>query len=203
MTIRSVLWDFGDTLADQDWLLEAPEGFPDWPRAWFEIARGTLEHEWYVGDVSTEDIAHEVSELLGMPVALAIEHIRHRCHNIRFFEAVLTAARDCSLPQAIVTVNPDAFTRFVVPFYRLDDLFPVIVTSWQEGTVDKAELCARAVQRLDAECVDGQALLIDNIEANVRAWERAGGQGYVFRGETLFLSDLGASLAQLKRDGTA
>ena len=36
MTIRHVLWDFGDTLVDQDWMLRPPEAYPNWPQAWVE-----------------------------------------------------------------------------------------------------------------------------------------------------------------------
>ena len=200
MTIRYVLWDFGGTLVDQDWMLRPPKAFPDWPQSWIEAARGDLENAWNLGDVKCEDIAQRVSNLLGMPLSVTMDHIRHCCSNIRFFDAVLKSAEDCLLQQAIVTVNPDVFTRYVVPFHRLDKLFAVIVTSWQEGTVNKAALCARAVQRLGGGSKHGDALLIDNIEDNVRDWKRAGGQGYVFRGETQFVADLRSSLSELTGD---
>ncbi len=54
-------------------------------------------------------------------------------------------------------IGPDS--RNVVPYYRLDDLFPVIVTSWQEETVSKAALFARAVRRLGGGSECGEALL--------------------------------------------
>ena len=202
MSLRFVLWDFGDTLVDQDWMLRAPEGFPDWPQAWVEAARGEDEDAWYLNEVSCEDIARRVSGLLGMPPAATMDHIRHCCLNVRFFDAVLKAAQDCSLAQAIVTVNPDVFTQYVVPRYRLDALFPVIVTSWQEGTVDKAALCATAVQRLGGS-EHAEALLIDNSEDAVRDWQRAGGRGYVFRSETRFVADLESSLSELSKHDTA
>jgi len=203
MTIRYVLWDFGDTLVDQDWMLRPPETFPDWPQAWVEVARGDLEHAWNLGDVTCEDIAQRVSNLLGMPLPATMDHIQYCCSNIRFFDAVLNTARDCLLPQAIVTVNPDVFTKYVVPFYRLDELFPVIVTSWQEKTENKTALCARAVQRLGGRSEYGNVLLIDNIEKYIRDWEQAGGQGYVFRGETQFVADLKLNLRELTENDIA
>lgn len=203
MAIRYVLWDFGDTLVDQDWMLRAPEAFPKWPQAWAEVARGKSENAWYVNDVTCEDIAQGVSKILGMPMSATMDHISHCCSNIRFFDAPLKTAQQSVLQQAIVTVNPDVFTRYVVPNYRLDELFPVIVTSWEEGTVDKPVLCARAVQRLGGQDAHEEALLIDNNEDAVRGWVQAGGQGYVFRGETKFVADLGSSLRGITGDHTA
>ena len=177
MAIRCILWDFGDTLVHQDWMLTPHHAFPDWPKAWIEAARGDLQEPWMLGEVTCEDIASRVSTLLDRPLSETMAHIRHCCRSVRFFDAAIGAARQCSLPQAIVTVNPDVFTRFVVPNYQLDALFPVIVTSWQEHTLDKAELCARALARLDGTVGHDEALLIDNIEPNVRAWEAGRGLG--------------------------
>jgi phosphoglycolate phosphatase-like HAD superfamily hydrolase len=197
MTTRCILWDFGGTLADQNWMLMPPDEFPDWPKAWREVARGELEEPWCLGKVTCEDIANRIAELLKMPKADTMDHIRRCCSNVRFFDAVMATARDSSLPQAIVTVNPDVFTNYVVPHYQLDELFSVIVASWQEGTTDKAELCARAVKRLGKGFGSGEAFLVDNIEANVRAWEARGGHGYVFVDNNQFAADLQTVLREM------
>ena len=198
MATRCVLWDFGDTLVDQDWMLAAPEGFPDWPKAWAEVARGELEGPWNLGEVGCEDIARRVAGLLGMSLPDTMAHIQKCCSSIRIFETAMAAARRCTLPQAIVTVNPDVFTSYVSPHYKLDDLFSVIVASWQEGTVEKAALCIRALRVFEDTFEPSEALLIDNIEANVRAWEECGGRGYVFTGEAQFAADLQTVLRELK-----
>ena len=197
MPITSILWDFGGTLADQDWMLTPPDGFPNWPEAWAESARGEREEAWNLGEVTCEEIAGRVAAGLGMPLGHTLDHIRRCCSSIRFFDAVLAVAKRCPLPQAIVTLNPDVFTRFVVPPYRLDETFPVIVASWQEGTVDKSALCTLALDRFDLPVPRGEALLIDNIAANVHDWEQTGGLGYVFRGEAQFLADLSSTLRAL------
>ena len=197
MTTRYILWDFGDTLVDQDWMLRAPENFPDWPQAWTEVARGSAEHAWYVNEVTCEDIAARVSKLLGMPVADAMKHIRHCCSNIRFFDSVLIAAINCPLPRAIVTVNPDVFTKYVVPRYQLDRLFPIIITSWHEASEDKVALCTIALKKLGGR-EPGEALLIDNNAKAVAEWENFGGQAYLFEGEDKFVADLKTSLKILQ-----
>ncbi len=203
MAIRCVLWDFGNTLVDQDWMLTPHHTVTDWPRAWTAVARSDLEATWCLGEMTCEDIASRISEQIGMSLADTMAHIRHCCGSIRFFDVPIGAARRCSLPQAIVTVNPDVFTRFVVPQYQLEALFPVIVTSWQEHTLEKADLCARAVERFEHKVEPSEALLIDNIEGNVRAWEAAGGKGYVFVGDTQFAVDLQTVLGELVGDGAA
>lgn len=197
MTLKAVLWDFGDTLADQDWMLRPPENFPDWPNAWNEIARGSAEHDWYVNEVTYEQIAARVSKLLGMSVADVMDHIRDCCTNIRFFDSVMIAAINCPLPKAIVTVNPDIFTKFVVPRYQLVKLFPIIITSWQEASEDKATLCAKALKKLGIR-EPGEALLIDNNAEAVRDWQNVGGQTYLFEGEDKFVANLKTSLKVLQ-----
>ena len=117
MTTRCVLWDFGDTLVEQDWMLTPPDGIPDWPAAWLEIARGANEQPWNLGEVGTETIASGVAERLDMPLVDAMRHIDRCCRGIRFFDAPWAAARGCPLPQAIVTLNPDLFRTLVVLIY--------------------------------------------------------------------------------------
>jgi len=120
-----------------------------------------------------------------MPVDVLMAHVEARCHDIQFFSRTWAAAQTRRLPQAIVTLNPDAFTRFVVPAYRLDAVFDVIVTSWEEHTRDKARLCEIALERLGGTD-PSEALLIDNLEENVEAWRERGGHGYWFRGDAEF-----------------
>ena len=182
-------------------MLTPPDAYPDWPEAWVEAARGELEEPWMLGEATCEDIANRVAQLLAMPLSDTMNHIRHCCTSIRFFDTTMEAARRCRLPQAIVTVNPDVFTNFVVPHYRLDDLFPVIVASWQEGAVDKTGLCALALERFKGTFEPSEALLIDNIESNVRAWEESGGCGYVFVGDAEFAVDLKNVLPELTDKG--
>ena len=184
-------------------MLSPPEAFPDWPEAWMEAARGDLEEPWNLGEISCEAIARRVGQLLDMSLSDTMDHIRYCCTDIRFFDTAMGTARQCALPQAIVTCNPDVFTKFVVPHYRLDDLFPVIVASWQEGTMDKSALCDLALERLKGAFERGEALLVDNIELNVRAWEERGGRGYVFVDDTEFAADLDTELPELTVDGAA
>ena len=40
MKTEFILWDFGDTLVDQDWMLRAPESFPNGLETRGSVARG-------------------------------------------------------------------------------------------------------------------------------------------------------------------
>jgi hypothetical protein len=197
MGLACVLWDFGDTLVDERWMQQAPRGVPEWPRVWSEVAGGELADQWNLGEVSLADIVEAVAARLPMTSEAVLDHVRWCCANIRFFDLPLQVARDSSLYQAIVTVNPDGFSELVEPTYRLGEVFRPIVTSWQEHTLDKAALGLLALERLGGRLRPPHALLVDNRSENIEAWEELGGRGYLFRGEREFRSDLGGQLREL------
>jgi beta-phosphoglucomutase-like phosphatase (HAD superfamily) len=182
--VRYLLWDFGDTLVDERWMWSCPDGFPQWTDSWRALV-ADLAGPWNRGELSFEEFATRLAADVGIGFDDACAHMQGCCAAIRFFEHAWARARAHLMPQAIVTVNPDLFTRFVVPNYALDSVFDTIVTSWQEGTEDKAELCQIALGRLGGSA-PAEALLIDNIEANVAAWRARGGQAYLFVGDDEF-----------------
>jgi hypothetical protein len=197
VTLACVLWDFGDTLADERWMLEAPDGCPDWPRAWSELAGGALADRWNRGEIGDRAVIAAVAERLGMPEGDVRSHVQRCCERIRFLELPWAVARASVLPCALVTVNPDGFSEYVVSRYRLREVFPVIVTSWEEHTLDKGEMCGIALDRLGLRVSPADALFVDNKAENVEAWNACGGRGYVFRGEAAFRRDLGGELRDL------
>jgi FMN phosphatase YigB (HAD superfamily) len=189
--VRFLLWDFGDTLVDERFLLTDPDGVPDWAHTLRAVAGGAFGARWSCGAAGSDEFAGEMSARLGVTPDAVLAHTRRCCADIRFFDHAWTVASARALPQAIVTVNPDLFRDLIVPNYQLDSTFDVIVISAEEGTNDKADLCEVAAAQLG--CVDpSQALLIDNIEANVDGWRSRGGAAYWFRGDEEFASRLHA-----------
>ena len=89
MAVRCVLWDFGETLVDQDWMLNAPDEYPKWSDAWVAVARGELEEAWNLGHVDCDMVASRVAKRLGMSLADAVAHIQLCCSRIRFFSRPL------------------------------------------------------------------------------------------------------------------
>ncbi|MHC4821302.1 MAG: hypothetical protein ACYTDX_06245, partial [Planctomycetota bacterium] len=114
------------------------------------------------------------------------------CRRLRENHTALDFARERGRRgrAAIVTVNPDLFSSTIVPAMGLDRDFPVIVTSWQERTLDKVELCRIALERLSDRPSIGTALLVDNDATNVSAFVEQGGQGYRFTTDRALARDL-------------
>lgn len=184
-----LLWDFGDTLVDERWMWPCPAGFPNWTDSYRALGAGLLGSRWNRGALSFEEFATRLAADVGIAFDDACAHMQACCNAIQFFEHAWATARSHAMPQAIVTVNPDLFTRFVAPNYALDTVFDTIVTSWQERTEDKARLCEIALDRLGGSN-PAEALLIDNIEANVASWRAHGGQAYLFRSDLEFGRDV-------------
>jgi FMN phosphatase YigB (HAD superfamily) len=186
--VRFLLWDFGDTLVDERFLWTCPTGVPGWVAAYRALAGGEFGTRWNCGTASLDELATELSARLGMSTRAVVAHVKRCSARIRFFEHAWTAARSRALPQALVTVNPDLF-RDVVSHYRLAEHFDAIVISSEEGTDSKVDLCEVAMRRLGCDDAS-QALLIDNIAANVDAWRERGGAAYWFRGDDEFAAAL-------------
>jgi phosphoglycolate phosphatase-like HAD superfamily hydrolase len=194
VTAAVLLWDFGDTLVDERWMLRPPEGCPAWANAWAEVM-GHYAAEWDVGAVSWAQVTVALAERTGLTVEAVAAHARRCCRDLAFNPAAWRVANDRRLPQAIVTVNPDLFTDHVVPAHDLARVFDVIVASWTEGTTDKPELCDIALRRLGFGGARSEALLIDNRADLVEAWRDRGGAGYWYRGDAQFERDLPALLS--------
>jgi hypothetical protein len=184
-----LLWDFGDTLADERWMHRAPRNCADWPHAWADVMNARAE-EWNLGRVSEREIFDALSARTGLSVEVIQRHAADCCRAIRFHPFAWRVALERRLPQALVTVNPDLFIERVARSYRLDAHFDTIVVSCLEGTEDKTSLCNIALDRLRFDGPRADALLIDNRQDLVRGWERSGGSAYWYRGDDRFEADL-------------
>jgi len=140
MSLKCVLWDFGDTLAEEHWMQRSFPGVPDWPRVWSEFMSSELADSWSLGRLDTLAVVTPVATRLAVSPESVFEHMQRCCSVIRFFEAPLEVTKRSSLPQAIVTINPDGFSKLIVPQHKLDRIFRPIVTSWEERTLDKGVL---------------------------------------------------------------
>lgn len=182
MIIQAVLWDFGDTLADERWMLAPLPGAPDWPTVYQQILDGDdLADRWNLGQATTVEIAEELAAALGVSPDSIERHMQFCCRNITFYPAVMALAAKLACPQAIVTINPDIFSTVVVPTYRFHERFASIVTSWQERTLSKADLCDIAMTRLTGATDREACLLIDNKLDNVLEWRARGGRAWHFQ----------------------
>ncbi len=189
MSIEIILWDFGDTLVDQGWMLKELPGFPGWPKLFRdEIWDGELGDQWSRGDISGEQVARQLATTLSATAELVMQHMQQCSRNIDFSPVLHQFARAQETPQAIVTVNPDIFTQIIVPHYKLTESFDPIITSWQEKELNKADLCDITLKRLSIE--RSGALLIDNMKGNIDEWDARGGKGYWYRGDSSFINEI-------------
>lgn len=187
--VKCILWDFGDTLVDESFMFKQPDGLPDWTRAW-SVVWERLSDGWMRGDVSSDAVSAALADELVVSSDDALALMKTRCRSIEFFELPYRMAISSVIPGAIVTLNPDIFSEVIDPHYRLSEDFDLIVTSWEESTLDKGLLCKIALERLEQSFKTGEALLIDNSIENVKAWMSLGGLGYHFLGEAQFAKDI-------------
>ena len=127
MAIRYLLWDFGDTLADERFLWVSPTGVSGWTECYRDLAAGEFGSRWNRGLATFDELAAEMSERLAMSTTAVTAHARRCCERIRFFEHSWSVARARELPQALVTANPDLFPGLVIANYALEAAFDVVV----------------------------------------------------------------------------
>jgi hypothetical protein len=187
MPVGCLLWDFGDTLCDERFIWGSS---PDW-MAIYDTFDGGIGDRWCVDDLNTTSFAEELSHQMHLePEAIVAYMTARSTHHIDFYDYTYRYFRSRQVPQAIVTVNPDLFSEVIVPAHDLGSPCETIVTSWEEHTIDKSILCRLALERMEVECEYSEALLIDNKQTNLEAWEHVGGPGYLYTTDLAFRRDV-------------
>ncbi len=192
--IRCLLWDFGDTLCDEKFIWGSG---PEWMEIYETFDGDGLGAAWNTGEINTQTFAAELSQRLGQSVESVVAHMTERCNHITFFQRTYEFFKAHHLPQAIVTVNPDLFSDVIVPVCGFAEDCEVIVTSWEEGTIDKNILNRLAIERIGLSCTNGEAILIDNKQANIDHWAEIGGAGYVYTDDASFARDVARGIDSL------
>jgi hypothetical protein len=151
---------------------------------------------WSLGDLDTRGFVAELAMRMPLTEAEILAHLK-RTDLFEFFPFTYAFFRDRHRPQAIVTVNPAFFSEVIVPSYALDEVTDAIVVSGEEKTIDKGELCRRALRRMKLGCDPSHALLIDNKKSNLDAWARHGGIGYLYTTDSTFRQDVAGGIDDL------
>jgi hypothetical protein len=116
VTISTILWDFGNTLADERWLRAPVDGIPSWTSICDRLLCGTdLADRWNSGAIGSAEVAAEFGRVLGVRPDDVLAHLERCSRNVTLYPLVMTFAEQCSLRQVVVTINPEIFTRVVVP----------------------------------------------------------------------------------------
>jgi len=89
---RYLLWDFGDTLADQRWMWPSPAGVPGWTPRYAALADSDLDARWNLGHTTSEELAAELAADLDCRAEVLLAHMEARCGELQFFERAWAAA---------------------------------------------------------------------------------------------------------------
>ena len=192
MRVRCLLWDFGDTLCNELSLWRAT---PEWMEVYRSFDDG-IGAAWSLGDLDTRGFVAELAKRMSLTEVEILAHL-NRTDLFEFFPFTYTFFRERHLPQAIVTVNPAFFSEVVVPGLALEEITDAIVVSGEEGTIDKGELCRRALERMKFDGDPSHALLIDNKKSNLDAWAGRGGIGYLYTTDSTFRQDVAGGIDHL------
>ena len=192
MRVECLLWDFGDTLCDELSLWRAS---PEWMEVYRSFDDG-LGAAWSLGDLDTRGFVAELAKRMPLTDVEILAHLK-RTDLFEFFPFTYAFFRDRHRPQAIVTVNPAFFSEVIVPGFAFDEVTDSIVVSGEEGTIDKGELCRRALQRMNFGCDPSNALLIDDKKSNLDAWAGRGGIGYLYTTDSAFRHDVAGGIDDL------
>jgi hypothetical protein len=189
MLVRCLLWDFGDTLCDE---LSLWRSSPEWMDVYRSFDDG-LGAAWSLGDLDTRGFVTELARRMPLSEAEILAHLT-RTDLFDFFPFTYAFFRACHRPQAIVTVNPTLFSETIVPGCAFEEVTDTIVVSGEENTIDKGELCQRALERMKPSYDPSRALLIDNKKPNLDAWAERGGIGYLYTTDSAFKRDIEGGL---------
>jgi phosphoglycolate phosphatase-like HAD superfamily hydrolase len=194
MRVQCLLWDFGNTLCDE---LSLWRVSPEWMEVYRSFDDG-LGAAWSLGDLDTPGFVAALAGHMTLTEAEILAHLK-RSELFEFFPFTYSFFRQRHLPQAIVTVNPTAFSEIVVPAFALDEVTDAIVVSGEERTIDKGELCRRALERINGRLDPSRALLIDDKQSNLDAWAAHDGVGYLHTTDSAFQQDVAGGIDHLVR----
>ena len=195
--IDCILFDFGDTIASEQWMLQSSETYPKWEAAYQCEVWGVAEigEQWGRGELTSGDIAQRMATALAISPEAARQQMVDNCKKLTYFPHIMAYVqkrRRRGLKQAILTLNADIFSDVVVPHYQLDALFDVIVNSCHHGTLDKAELSQHVFAHYGGDIGFHNTLLIDNSQHHLDRFVAHGGATYLFTTDEQFASDLAA-----------
>jgi hypothetical protein len=190
--VQCLLWDFGDTLCDE---LSLWRVSPVWMEVYRSFDDG-LGAAWSLGELDTRGFAAELARRMPLEESEILEHVT-RTDLFTFFPFTYAFFRARHLPQAVVTVNPSLFSEVIAPAFSFEEVTDAIVVSADERTIDKGDLCCRALERMKFSGDRSRALLIDNKRSNLESWSERGGVGYLYTTDDAFRLDVKGGIDHL------
>jgi FMN phosphatase YigB (HAD superfamily) len=192
--IKCIVFDFANTLYSGLYFNIAPPGCENWRELFntyvFDKSdRNAIETQVMNGELGTEDIAGIISGHVGLGIESAVKLMEEGSKDLEFNPAIFDFAieqKNKGLATALVSVNMEVFTKTVVPAHDLEDVFDVIVNSFDYEETEKEILWDIAFSKLGAGITYSNSLLIDDGIENVHLFEELGGYAYQYRDDESF-----------------
>ena len=197
MKIQCLLWDFGDTLCNEQSLWRTSAEWMDVYRS-FDDEEG-IGAAWSLGLIDTKEVVAKLASRMTLSESQIRNHLS-RIDLFEFFPFTYAFFKARHLPQAIVTINPAEF-RNMAQELKMEEVTNTIVISGEENTIDKGVLCKIAIQRMNLAHENQLSLLIDNKQSNLDAWSDHGGIGYHYTTDEAFKKDLTFGIDSLASKG--
>lgn len=196
---EAVLYDFGNTLADEFYFSFPPPNHKEFTEVirkniydvyYADPSADNLLNQWMIGKISKNEIAKYLAEKSKFSEGQILNNLEYCCKNLKIFGKAMTFAKETTknTKTAIVTINADIFSETIVPNYKLDESFTKILNSCQHQTLNKLELCKTALKELGDIPIE-KSILIDNTNDNCEEFKQAGGSSYLFTDQKQFLLD--------------
>jgi FMN phosphatase YigB (HAD superfamily) len=186
-TITAVFFDFDGVLCTDRFFAALT---PDYPHVRDWISGHVFGGEkwgdrWMRGEFTWWDINKLVAAATGIDCELLDEKLEDSVRLMKVNPALIQFAEELKskgIKVALVTNNMDVFNQITVPEKHLDEVFPVIVNSYDYKLMKQDEngrLFDIALNRLGLRSFDG-VLLIDDTPANCEIFKAKGGQAYQY-----------------------
>lgn len=186
---KAIFFDFDGVLCfDRFYESTCREKYPQVIRFVNEIIFGGEQKyadRWMRGEFSYHDINKMMAENVGLDIdmldSLLVQSVKDMKLDKRMMEFV-NKVRKTTVPIALVTNNMDTFGEIILPEKRLNDVFPVIVSSYDYGCMkhdDNGRLFDLALAKLSLDTFE-DVLLIDDSKKACDMFESKGGKVHRF-----------------------
>lgn len=192
--IKCIIFDFANTLYSGLYFNVHPCGYENW-RELFNTCifdkfdKNAIETKVMNGELGTEGIARIISGHIGLDAESVVKLMEKGCKNLKFNPPILDFAieqKNKGIATALVSVNMDVFTKTVVPAHGLENIFDVIVNSFDYKETRKGILWDIAFSKLATGVTFANSLLIDDGADNVKLFKELGGYAHQYREDESF-----------------
>ena len=127
--LECILFDFGNTLADENFFRKSTEAIENFAqiadeflyRPYYKDPFGeNLLNQWMVGKIDKNFIADHIGNKIHKKPRYVLEAMKIGCENLILFESIFSWAREISKTKkvAIVTINADIFNDYIDMIYK-------------------------------------------------------------------------------------